>query len=209
MNFANTFEARSWMYFERGEWPRVLQECRSWQLDQPFSSRPSVHGSYVSSVALQNYEESERFAEFGLAANPTNFTLLNNLAFARACAGKTEKAREALSRIEQSGLGEVERAVFLATSGLLAFRSHDLGGGRRLYGESLRIARRVKNPRLYALAAAFYAVEEVRVGATEGKKALNHAQRALRRIGDPIFKLLEERLEDVAEGHGSGGAVGI
>ena len=209
LNFANTFEARSWMYFERGKWPRVVQECRRWQLDQPFSSRPSVHGSYVSSVALQNYEESERFAKFGLAANPANFTLLNNLAFAQACAGKAKKAKEALSRIEQSKLGEVERAVFLATGGLLAFRSRDFGGGRRLYDESLRIAQKIGNLRLYALAAAFYAVEEARVGATEGRKALEHAQRALRRFEDPIFELLKERLDDVAKEYDSGGAVGV
>ena len=201
LDYANAFEARSWMYMKRADWDRGVQECWNWMRDQPFSSRPSVHGSYVTAVVLQKYEESESFADVGLTANPSDFVLRNNLAFACANAGKVNKARKVLAKIAPTELGNEQRAVFLATSGLVAFRAGDAERGRRLYADSLRLARKVEKeiPGLYALAATFYAIEEVRAGSPERLEALEQAQRALRDVRGPVVEVLEGRLRSIRE----------
>lgn len=201
LDHANAFEARSLRNLEAGKWEEVVRECHSWRLDQPFSSRPSVRGSYVSAVVLQDYDTSERFAEWGLTSNPSNFILLNNLAFACLCANRVNKARDVLQRVHFEQLGREARTVFLATSGLLAFRTGDLEGGRRMYAEALARAQKVEAEDqivgLHALAATFYALEEARVSGTEGVVALKRAERLLHRVRDPLFEVLESRVKGI------------
>ena len=204
LDYENAHEARSLSYLGTGDWKAAVQECQSWQQDQPFSSRPSVRGSYISAVVLRDYGESERFAEWGLIANPSNFVLLNNLAFACASANKVGKARNVLQRVDVRQLGREARTVFLATSGLLAFREGDLEGGRSRYAEALMRARKVEVedqiPGLYAMAATFYAMEEARLGGAESVVALKRAKQLLRRVKDPVFAVLEHRVAGLLEG---------
>ena len=211
LDHANAFEARSWRFFGASDWGKVIRECENWRRDQPFSSRPAVQGSYVAAVVLREFGESERFAEAGLRANPSNFVLLNNLAFACACAGRTEKAGQTLAKIGTGSLGREARAVFLATSGLLAFRTSRVEDGRRLYAESLDLARKVEAedqvPGLYALAVTFYAMEEAAVSPTEGVELLARARRALERFQDPVMEVLKGRIDDGLEAQRGGSAV--
>ena len=204
LDHANAFEARSLRYLEAGKWEEVVRECQSWRIDQPFSSRPSVRGSYVSAVVLRDYETSERFAEWGLTVSPSNFILLNNLAFACLCAHKVDKARDVLRRVDSEQLGREARTVFLATSGLLAFRTGDVERGRLLYAEALTRAQKVEAEDqiagLHALAATFYALEEARVGGAAGVVALKRAKRLLGRVSDPLFQVLESRVTEMLRG---------
>lgn len=51
-NLPNAWEARTFETFERQEWARSCEEAKYWLCDQPFSSRPAVHGSYVAATYL-------------------------------------------------------------------------------------------------------------------------------------------------------------
>ena len=203
LDLHNAFEARSWSFYNQSQWKRAIEECRLWQFDQPFSSRPSIHGSYVAAVALEDYETSEWFAERGLVANPADFTLLNNLAFARINHGDIEGAKKILSRVNCSQLSDQERAVLQATQGLLEFRTENIAAGRKLYLDVRSKARKMKErdgSRLLALASVFHAIEEVSQEVSNSERVLSEAFQTLQREPDPIFRVLEQRLTKMITG---------
>ncbi len=191
----NTFEARAWSFYTQSRWEEVIRECKLWQADQSFSSRPCEHGSYVSAVALEDYATSERFAEQGLMANPSNFTLLNNLAFSSINRADIDKAEETLSRMKRLQLSEHDRIVLQATQGLLAFRTGDIAGGRQFYSEACLKAEKMRNDKLLALGSTFYAIEEMSQRGDHSKHLMSKALNVLKRTAsDPIFGVLERRL---------------
>ena len=200
LDIPNTFEARSWTFYQQSRWEQAIEECKLWQFDQPFSSRPSIHGSYMSAIALENYTMSEEFANRGLIANPSNFTLLNNLAFVYINRGNIDAAKKELSKVNRSKLSDRDQAVSQATQGLLAFRTGNVAAGRRLYSDARLKAKKIEDDRLFALASFFHAIEELSQKVPDGNPILSEAFRALRRVPDPIFRLLECRLTKLIAG---------
>lgn len=201
----NTFEARSWSFYTQGRWKEVLKECQQWQYDQPFSSRPCGQGSYVAAVVLEDFEASQRFAQHGLIANPKDFTLLNNLAFAQINRGDLEGARKTLAGIGRLQLPDQDRAVLHATRGLWEYRGGDPERGRQLYLTARSEARKTGNQdggmRL-ALASFFQAVEEGRRNSRYCESILADASEALQRVRDPVSGVLLQRLDRVKEKFG-------
>ena len=191
-----TFEARSWAFYRQSQWEKVIEECWKWQFDQPFSSRPSTQGSYVAGTALEDYSMSKQFAEQGIIANPSDFTLWNNLAFALINLGNIQRGREALSKASRLQISDEDRVVLQATQGLLAFRTGDVAVGRQLYLDARSKARKMRDNRRFALASAYQAIEEVSQGISDGSSVLQEALQALRREADtdPTLKVLEDRL---------------
>ena len=197
----NSFEAASWNYYHESQWKLAVEQCKLWQFDQPFSSRPGVHGSYVSAVALGDYETSEWFARQGLRANQSDFTLMNNLAFALINRGNMKEARETLSIASRLQSSDLERIVLHATKGLLAFRTGDVAVGRKLYSDARAKARHLRNHQLLTLASVFHAIEEVSQQVSDSSSVLTEAFHALRRDPDPIFKALERKLTKMMPNH--------
>ncbi len=198
----NTFEARAWSFYHRSQWKQVIEECRLWNSDQPFSSRPSVLASYVAAVALEDYEASISFAEPALKANPSNVTLLNNFAFASICrskSGDVERARKALSNVDHSHVSRQELVALKATRGFLAFRTGNVSAGDRLYAEARSEARRMQDSRLLALASAFHVIAEYSHKPLEGSSGRFDTLPVLRRETDPIFRVLERRLTKIVK----------
>ena len=211
-----SFEAKSWMCFCNGEWRRVVEECRNWSSDQSFSSRPYILGSYVSAVALQKFSQGEQFAKDGLVVDPDDFVLWNNLTFARVNLGKFKAAERSIKMMEKTMTMKDDRrsvrharAVWLATSGLLAFRTGKLDEGRAHYLESLEIAKREGDEALYTSALSFYAAEAWIAGMDDRQSIVDQAQRALRRKDDPTNRLLQHMLHQKIgrRGHVDGPAI--
>ena len=202
LEYFNAFEARSRIYYINYEWKKIIEECRNWQSDQPFSSEPSIRGSFISAVALEDYSKSESFANHGLIANPSNFTLLNNLAFALINSGKLDEAMKRLSQIDDRRIAEEERAVLQATRGLLAFRQGNISKGQNLYLDTLSIARRRKERRLTALASVFYAIELLNLMNPNSSHTVSQALRDLQDLRDPVSRILEDRLRKKAASKG-------
>ena len=193
----DTFEARYWSFYFQSRWEEAIKQCWLWQFDQPFSSRPSVLGSYVSAIALEDYETSKRFAECGLLANPADFMLLNNLAFARINLGDMEGAKKALSRVGRLQLSVQDGTVLQATQGLWEFRTGNVARGRQLYLDARSEARKMQDQasrERLALATAFHAMEEVSQDFLDCGPVSSEAFQMLKRVSDPIFRVLEQRL---------------
>ena len=198
LELCNAYEAEAWINFQKGQWDQSVEGCRQWQYDQPFSSRPGVHGSYMSAIALEDYATSAWFARQGLRANPSDFMLMNNLAFALVNRGGSSDIAEAgqlLARARHLHQSDQHRLVLQATQGFLAFRTGDVVSGRKLYSDARLQARNMRDDRLHALASVFHAMEEVAQKTSSSESVLSEAFQALRRVRkDPILRMLEGKL---------------
>jgi tetratricopeptide (TPR) repeat protein len=176
-----SYEANAWLTRQRGELRRCLLQSEHWQKDQPFSARPAEMGSFMAS-RIERHEDSVRIAEQGLLSNPNNFTLRNNLAFSYGNLNLIDKAAKILRDVDVSTLSPIEKIVFTATSGLLAFRAGNVAGGRALYRKSVTHAK-ARNDNRAAVAMIYQAMEELRLGTSEApvfkKNALDQGRREL------------------------------
>jgi tetratricopeptide (TPR) repeat protein len=188
-------EAKAWENMKGVNWQRAVAAARAWLADQPFSSRPATLGSYVASVAIGDDQLSARFAEHGVTANPQDFTLRNNLAVSYARLGRINEAAQLLERVESQNLKPVDQLVFIATHGLLHFRSGFPTEGRVLYDEAIRRAELLHETKRAALARILLAMEELRVGSREGEALKARALEEGKKLDEPEFVPLLARLK--------------
>jgi len=165
----HAYEARAWRSCLEGEWNDTFDSASKWLQDQPFSRRPAVLGSYVATVPLSEYEKGAQIAQLGLVANPRDFTLLNNYAFALAQSGSEPRAQEVFDRIDPSDLCAEEAITWRATKGLLAYRAGDAIEGRQLYQEALSRAKIANDKRRWSVAFLFFVMEALRTQTSEAQ----------------------------------------
>jgi Tfp pilus assembly protein PilF len=151
-----------------------LNQGKVWSLDQPFAFTPVLFSGHVASI-IKDFENAARIYRFGLRANPSNTTLLNNLAFVLASDNKPATAELELGRIEKTSLSIEEQIVVTATEGLINFRRGKVHEGRDLYKRAVETANERKQLHLSLRAFIFLAREEVNAGTNEGKHALANA----------------------------------
>jgi Tfp pilus assembly protein PilF len=155
-------EAHALSATKEGEWEASLAYCGQWLDDQPFDAGAAIHGSYVSSVALEKWDESIAFGRAGLRSSPRHPLLSNNLAFALIEDDQLEEASRVLASADWGAASDYDRTALMATQGLLALRSGDLAGGRRLYEGAISRARNAKNDQQEAMAEAMLLQETIR-----------------------------------------------
>lgn len=168
-------EALAWEYNQKAKWDETIIEAYKWLVDQPFSSRPAILGSYVLSVAKQEYQKSAEIAKLGLIANPNDFTLINNYTYAAAHTDELKDAKKEFSRIDQESLSKENRIVWLATSGLIKYREGQPEDGRKLYNRAIELAKSESNHKLTSLALVNLAIEELRIKSSDSEKYRNQA----------------------------------
>ena len=150
----------------------------------------------MTAIVLEDYINSEQFALQSLVANPMDFTLLKNLAFARINQGDTQGAKEAMERISRLHVSERTCVVLEATRGLIAFRAGEADLGRRRYAAELSHAQRLRETYLSALASILYAFEELRHTGALNDSVVSAAPGSAQRVDDPSVSLLGERLSN-------------
>lgn len=187
-------EARAIEASARGDWTTAVINGRKWQLDQPFALEPAMFLSYVAAVGAEDYPAAEKAAEVGRIANPENSMLINNLAFALANQDKVGPARDLFEKPQSHSLDAREQAVRWATEGLIAFREGNVARGRASYERSVRESLDLQLPGQAALAASYWAREEVRAGASDTNDALDAAVALCRRSAHPDASLVLSRI---------------
>ena len=205
----DAFEAKAQHYFYSGEWRQTIIECEKWACDEPYRSHPAIKGSYVAAVGLSDYVECDRLATAGLRANPANFALLNNKAFACAHLRDFGTARRILGYLEKSRLSEEERSVFLATSGLVAYRTGNINKGRELYREALKkLEARIRSAgrdapdvdrESYGQVTVNWIREELTAAGGLDVAVLERATGVMRPVKGPVSQLIRDRLSELAE----------
>lgn len=161
----------------------AIEKCGYWLLDETYSSRPAIEGSYLALVALDDSGMGEQFARTGLRADPDDQILRNNLAVALAYKGKTDEAEKEFARIRRPLSANYSETTFLATKGLLEYRKGFGDRGRVEYSKALEKAAPVQQ----VLLLAHWAREEILI---KGEMADSLVQRAV--------KAIKHRSDDVA-----------
>lgn len=178
-------EAQARAFSQEGQWGKALTEVMRWMGDQSFSARPPLQGSFIASVAMEDYERAIEIAQLGLKANSGDFGLKNNLTFSLASLGKVDEARTAYSGVVPNSLSLDQQAVWNATTGLIHFRMGEPEKGRLHYLRALELARKVTDRRLLALASLFLARESILVGSADAQDLLNAARSTAERAPSP------------------------
>ncbi len=185
------FEARARANLNGGLWTEAAHNTWAWYYDQPFSSEAAISGSYGTGVG-GDFEQSAKFADSGLRANPDNEVLLNNAAFALLQMNQPEVARHYLGRINIASLRDQHLIANLATRGLLEYRSGQVDAGRLLYFEATEAASRF--PWMQAMATIHMALEEIRANSPHGLELGRIAARLSASIDEPAVKQWRARL---------------
>ncbi len=194
LDIPRSHEARSLHFYHKENWGQALHESILWLNDQQFSSRPAVHASFLASVILEDYQKANELVLQSLKSNKGDFTLLNNLAFSLASDNKVAEAKAWHAKISRKKINGSEMIVFLATSGLLNFRSGDSIAGRHLYLNAINLAIQMSEPRYAALASLFLLREENRISSTDSKEvALGLADKYSKNIEEPYVIILRNR----------------
>jgi tetratricopeptide (TPR) repeat protein len=168
LKIPRSFEAKAWEAYWEADWPEALNQAKQWAQDEPFSVAPGMLASFLAGTVLEDYSEGAALARRSLHANPTDLGLKNNFVFALAKDGKLVEATTAYKTIDESDLRTPRmRVLWLATGGLLEFKSGDVARGRELYSAAAAYATEKGDPRLAALASGFLAWEELIAGTPE------------------------------------------
>jgi Flp pilus assembly protein TadD len=190
-----SYEARAWTAFEKGEWTQAISEARAWASDEAFSTRPTHLATFVSSVALGDYEMSIELARRSLRSNPNDTLLRNNLAFSLASAGRAEEAAREFQFIHSARERPEMQVVLIATAGLIAFRLGNKTLGERQYRASIEAAERVHQPQLEVLARLYLAREAALARLPNANamwtEARSHAAKQPRKEFAALLKVLE------------------
>jgi tetratricopeptide (TPR) repeat protein len=131
------FEAKSMIAFDAKKYKESYLQAKKWFRFQPFSPVPAVQASFLAGMVLDEHAEAVDMLTEAIRANPSNFNIRNNLAFSYASLGKLDEAERYLSSIIETGLNRTERAVLIATKGLVAIKRGRVLEGEELYIESI------------------------------------------------------------------------
>lgn len=189
-----SYEARARFAYLQANWKDSAFACQQWCMDEPFSSRPSLLGSFLACAILENPELSERFADRGLQANPSHPILLNNKAVALADSGRVLEGWKIFKSIHCPPNDLFCQATLNATKGLFYFRFGQPKEGRVYYRKAIESNER--NQQFKALALAHLAKEEFRLDPVEGVALLPELESASKDISDPALQAIVERLKN-------------
>lgn len=173
-----SFEASALLYSEEERWNEAVDASELWQQDEPFSVRPAILGSYLSAVVLKDYERSAKLASQAHKANPGEFVVVNNLAYAKSLMNQGDEAVALLETVDFNSLSTKQHIYYLATSGLIKYRMGQPVEGQALYQQAIKAAEKAGLKNEAALAALHLAREEKRLG-SEGAAAFIEKAKSL------------------------------
>jgi tetratricopeptide (TPR) repeat protein len=185
-----TAEAAYYKAIYSGAFEEGLRLAVTWQVDEPFASRPFIAASFLSCM-LGDVMASEAHARRGLQAEPQNSVLLNNLAFALLRQSKEGEALEMLRRVVQLEGREIA-AQTLANFGLLAYRSGDFSLGERLYDAAIQGFDKLHAIDASATAAAFHAYAARITGAVKASELEARAADIMKKTNSVIARRVAE-----------------
>lgn len=178
-NVTNKFEANALDYYNEGKWELSFFYTLKWLLDLPYSKRPALLGSYISSILLNDKKSAIAVCEIGLQANPNDTGLLNNLVYSLATQEHINKSKleyylEKLSSINLSSLPDRKKITIQATLGLVAFKNNYFDKGISLYNQAIEYAKKTNHKSLMNLAIINLTRELILLNHPDSKKYINY-----------------------------------
>lgn len=130
LHLRSSHEARYFQYTEQGKWQEALIECIRWMQEEPYSTRPARMASNLCISIVGDHKLAIEVANLGLRIAHNN-ELLNIKTIAHAYEGEITNAINAFNTINDSN--KLPEYVYVATAGLLHFRTNQEVRGRELY----------------------------------------------------------------------------
>jgi tetratricopeptide (TPR) repeat protein len=191
-----TFEAQFWVNYEHRDETGSKQLVREWAVDEPFSSRPAVMGTFLGGI-YGDYRLGLELGEAGLIANPDDEQIVNNLAFIEASEGNLAGAWQRIQR-----LANYNSPHFVANAGLIAYRMGELELGRQCYEAAIKLAKLASQSQTEALARLFFAREAILAGDPHSARIAEAAARVAKKQETTSVKVLWDRLRPQIESGG-------
>jgi hypothetical protein len=188
-------EASAWHSWVNADWETAMSEGRRWQRNQPFSSRPANLCAHIAIEVLEDFDLAVQTAEFGLRSNPKDFHLRNNIAFALAARGETDRATVEIKKAEMSAENPEMRTIVAATRGFIAFRSGLAREGRLLYNSAIATAEKHRFEEWAALARIHLGLESLRLNELDAERLRTEALEKARVLAEPWARVVIRRLE--------------
>lgn len=170
------FEALAWRHFKEAQWDQALEQGINWIFDQPFAVSPILFSGSTATL-IENFERGAHIYRFGVAANPENQMLKNNLAFALASNNETQAAEVEFEKIDRTSLSVEEQITTTATEGLINFRKGFKDVGRAFYRRAIEIAQENKESSYALRALVFLAREEINARTEFAKPTFENVER--------------------------------
>jgi tetratricopeptide (TPR) repeat protein len=187
------FEAQAYKAFLNMEWDAVIENCKSWLFEEPFSSRPAIIGSIASSTGTEDFVSSEIFCRFALIANPTEHMLKNNLAFSLANLGKLDEAQAIIDEAFRNDLAIQTKIALTATEGLINFRKGIVQDGITKYIKAITMSEENLLPDYKLRASIYYSREMIKARLFSKQDSIDFCEPLIRNVNDPITIWLYER----------------
>lgn len=196
------FEALALDSFHNSDFNLALDNSVKWFIDMPFSKRPIMFASNLSSTILKDQKKSISFLEAGLISHPNDPQLLNNLAYALALDDRPIEAFDQLNKLKgDSKFDETTQICLTATRGLAYFRNgfHDIARG--YYLDAIELTKQTNNQELNWIAILNYAREEIKINseyvedimAAVAKIPQNTDNMGVRVLKSDVIRLYKER----------------
>jgi tetratricopeptide (TPR) repeat protein len=195
LNLSPSPEAEAWEHYWMQNLDLSMNAIRDWGLQEPYSRHPWILGSSVACHS-RKFKEAAELAKQGLLANPKDFLLHNNLAFALLKNGKHKDAEEVFRSSPEPDTGS-ELAVNMATRGLLEYKKNNLVNGRHLYLEAIDECDRIKDMRLKSIAYLNLAIAEIEADGDRALEFVKAGFKGTQRLVDPTIICLTKELEEV------------
>jgi len=195
-----SFEVSAHLSLAEGNWTDAIAQGTNWLRDQPFSKRPAIFTSYVSSL-VEDYTRSIAILQESLKLNHHDSMLMDNLAFALASDNRTTDAIEVLRATDYERASGMAGITLAATHGLVAFRTNNPDVGRQLYRLAIDRANKLGIKKYPLMADLYLAREEVIAHTSAAPAAVRQAlekasassEKEVAVIAEQVRELFEER----------------
>lgn len=155
-----SYEATARHFFYKEQFKESFHSAELWCKYQPLSAIPFIFSSYIASVCLDNDIESLRILNSTLQSHRNNPLFMNNYICSLTKTGDVGAAIETLQMLNLRNLSDYEIFTFMATQGLIYFRTDNAKKGRELYLKAIMGFERNNDQRSAAIAAYYLALEE-------------------------------------------------
>jgi tetratricopeptide (TPR) repeat protein len=176
----DSLEARVFQAYWKGDFRKAVDQCESWRVEEPYSSRPTLFGS-CAAITIEDFPEALRFCDEGLKKNPEQSILKNNRAYALVATGQYTEGMHLIKSSLANSDGDA-RALTTATFGFLNMRIGNYEEGTKLYRDAIAYFKHSNNVASENIAWAYFAQEAARADLPEAAQTLAEAKNACKRL---------------------------
>jgi tetratricopeptide (TPR) repeat protein len=188
------FEADAMQSYQQWDMKKAFHQAKAWLYDQPFSIQPADFACFLSSVALEEYQETVSLAELSERSNPGNLDLSYHKIFALGSLNLVDEAQVELEKAKKGSSDTRHQILALANQGLIHYRRGAPDLGRGFYRQALLKAEGKAFERMRAMAAIYYAREELLARAPNSNLVLELAHQEADGISGGGVEVALERL---------------